>query len=277
MLSESLRQRIEQLNRQRLPSGAVSAPKQTPVRAEAAKPSLPPGLVAEANVVANAGGEHLLMQVPIERYWSNGDQLIAKRLEHLASLPSGSLNEGLAPLVGALPSRVALLDLETCGLAGAPLFLVGLMRETDGRFMVELLFARSYAEEKAALVSLWDRLASVDAVATFNGKSFDWPTVIDRSRRHLLHKQGELPNPQHFDLLHPARRKWKRQLADCKLQTIERMICRRSRIGDIPGSQIPAAYDAYVRTGNPTEIEAVLHHNALDLVTLLDITLRLAA
>ena len=53
--------------------------------------------------------------------------------------------------------------------------------------------------------------------------------------------------------------------------------CRRSRTGDIAGSRIPQVYDGYVRTGSPEEIDAVLYHNAVDLITLLDVLLRLAA
>ncbi|MEM1304565.1 MAG: ribonuclease H-like domain-containing protein [Planctomycetota bacterium] len=233
-------------------------------------------MLDKASVVSNNAGEHLIIELPIDRFWRNATQLVAARLDHLHSLPRKSIEQAIRPLIAALPDRVALLDLETCGLAGSPLFLIGLIRAIDSRLTVELLFARTYAEEKAVLVSLWERLARVDALATFNGKSFDWPTVLDRSRRHLLHKERPLTGPEHFDLLHPARRRWRAQLPDCKLQTLERCVCRRSRTGDIPGSQIPAAYEAFVRTGAAGEIEAVLHHNALDLITLLDLTLRLS-
>ena len=81
----------------------------------------------------------------------------------------------------------------------------------------------------------------------------------------------------HVDLLHHARRRWKRQLPDCRLQTLEQAICRRSRNGDISGNQIPAAYAEFVRTGFEREMDAILYHNAVDLVTLLDLALRLAA
>ena len=57
----------------------------------------------------------------------------------------------LAAVVAALPDRVLLLDLETCGFAGSALFLVGLLRQIDGEPTVELLLARNYAEEQAIL------------------------------------------------------------------------------------------------------------------------------
>ncbi len=283
MLSESLRRRLEELNRERLPTPpalAATKPKPQAGRPATNEPSIskPAGdLLSSAVVCENEGGEHLVMPLALDVLWPSGEALVASRLEHLQSLPAGQLVTGYGPLVSALPGRAVMLDLETCGLGGAALFLVGLLRQIDGQLTVELLFARNYAEERAVMLSLWERLADADAVATYNGKSFDWPMVMDRSRRHLLHKSQTLREPHHVDVLHAARRRWRGRLPDCKLQTIERLVCRRARSGDIPGNQIPAAYDAYVRTGRPQEVEAILHHNALDLITLLDIAMRVAA
>jgi uncharacterized protein YprB with RNaseH-like and TPR domain len=185
-------------------------------------------------------------------------------------------NEELAALVRAFPRDLLLVDLETCGLAGSSLFLVGILRFLEDRLVVELLLARNYAEERAVLVTFWRAVQPTSVVVTFNGKSFDWPMLADRSARHLLFRAHRRPEPPHVDLLHHARRRWRRQLPDCKLQTLERHICGRGRTGDIPGSQIPAAYQQFVRTGNDREMNSILMHNAIDLVTLLDIGLRLA-
>jgi uncharacterized protein YprB with RNaseH-like and TPR domain len=179
--------------------------------------------------------------------------------------------------VADFPNRVAFLDLETCGLGGSAVFLAGLLRAVDGRLAVELLLARDYSEESALLASLWQRLDGVATIITFNGKSFDWPMVMDRTRRHLLGRGGAAPPARHVDLLHLARRRWKTQLPDCKLQTLERRVCGRTRSDDVPGHMIPAAYQEYVRTGFEREIDAILLHNAIDLVTMLDLAMRLAA
>ena len=113
-------------------------------------------------------------------------------------------------------------------------------------------------------------------MVTFNGKSFDWPQVTDRS---TLYHLGQEPAARHelihVDLLHHARRRWRRELPNCKLQTLERYICGRRRSGDIPGRDIPRAYHNYVRTGDATEMRSILHHNALDLITLLQLALKL--
>jgi uncharacterized protein YprB with RNaseH-like and TPR domain len=190
--------------------------------------------------------------------------------------PTVVLDAEFAGLVAALPDRTVILDLETCGLAGSALFLVGLLRQIEGVPTVELLLARTFAEEAAVLASLWDTMAIHDVVVTFNGKSFDWPMVLERTVRHRM----KVPPPeqiQHLDVLHHARRRWRKQLPDCRLQTLERHVCRRHREADIAGNAIPAVYSDYVRTGFEREMDLVLYHNALDLVTLFDLALRLAA
>jgi hypothetical protein len=171
-----------------------------------------------------------------------------------------------------------MLDLETCGLGGAALFLAGVLRHVDGVPTVELLLARNYAEEQAVLETLWQTIAGQDVLVTFNGKAFDWPMVLDRSVRYRLNPRvaSDAANLLHVDVLHHARRRWGKKLPDCRLQTLERFICRRSRSGDVPGHRIPAAYADFVRTGFERDMEAILYHNAMDLVTLLDLTLRLA-
>ena len=89
--------------------------------------------------------------------------------------------------------------------------------------------------------------------------------------------ETERPQLVHCDLLHHARRRWRDEMPNCKLQTLERLLCGRHRAGDIPGSEIPAAYADFVRSGNAVSMKAILHHNALDLVTLCHLSLRLAA
>ncbi|HVT28084.1 MAG TPA: ribonuclease H-like domain-containing protein [Lacipirellulaceae bacterium] len=262
-----------------------------------------PGLVRGGDVVENGAGQHVRIRLPLESLWQDGPQLVAARHDYLRSQAQGAQNAieptvvidtEFASFIAALPDRAIALDLETCGLAGSALFLIGLLRQVDGQSTVELLLARNYSEEAAILTSLWQTLADCQVLVTFNGKSFDWPMVIERSIRHRLPAVGWVPPAQdpapvqyrtanahqamvHVDILHHARRRWRKHLPNCRLQTLEWHICRRRRTGDIPSHCIPAVYADYVRTGFDRDMDAVLHHNALDLVTLFDLALRMAA
>jgi uncharacterized protein YprB with RNaseH-like and TPR domain len=311
MIDEALRSRLEVLNRSPIPvqislghkdgaapSPGVTLPKSAAVQKTPRPENLPtppfpasprkltPGLLRFGNVVETAQGPHLRIRLPIENFWPNGTQFIALRQEFLQSQlaaaehaiePSLILVPEFASLVGALPDRAVCLDLETCGLAGSALFLIGLFRQIEGQPTIELLLARNYAEEPAVLATLWQTMLDHHVLLTFNGKTFDWPMVIERSVRHRLKPIAAPNNFIHIDILHHARRRWRKQLPNCRLQTLEQHVCRRHRTDDIPGHRIPGVYADYVRTGFERDMESVLHHNALDLVTLFDLALRLAA
>ena len=321
MLTDAVRRRIEALNRAPLagapnvgggstvaPALSVRPPRKR-VADVAARPVL--RLLDEGEVVGNASGEHLRMLLPLARFWPQSEKAVTRGLEKMATvdLDRDVVHPELSALAEGFPHGAMFLDLETCGFAGSMIFLVGLLREIEGQLMVELLLARNYAEEPAVLESLWQVAAEHQVLVTFNGKSFDWPMVHDRSTLHHLGRDarwektkarttrravgGETrpggtgrglalgrydlrPEPTHCDLLHHARRRWKGRLPNCRLQTLERYVCGRRREGDVPGSMIPATYHHYVRSGQTTEMESVLAHNAIDLVTLLDLALRLA-
>jgi len=167
---------------------------------------------------------------------------------------------------------VILLDLETTGLGTGPLFLIGTMLWRDGGLVTRQFFARDYSEERAVIGLFLAEAAGKGLLVSFNGKSFDLPYVRVRAAATRVAQALDLP---HLDLLHPVRRIWKDHFDDCRLQTLERFVCGRSRTGDIPGWQIPQAYHDYVRTGNAWQMTDCLEHNALDLITLADLMTRL--
>jgi uncharacterized protein YprB with RNaseH-like and TPR domain len=173
-----------------------------------------------------------------------------------------------AAALGRDPSRLLYMDLETCGLASVPLFLVGTMRVVEDDFEVTQLFARNYSEEKGVLWQVREIAAGVEGIITFNGKAFDVPFLRDRM---AFHKLEFSPPRVHYDLLHDARRRWGRSLPNCRLQTLEVLICRKNRSGDIPGSEIPGLYHEYVRTGEIGPLIPVFKHNAMDLLTMAEL------
>jgi uncharacterized protein YprB with RNaseH-like and TPR domain len=178
-------------------------------------------------------------------------------------------HDDLIFLRNCYPRGALLLDLETCGFAGSAIFLIGLLHWKQGEWRLAQLLARDYSEELAILQHLHALAADKSVLVSFNGKSFDGPMIEDRRARYRL--EPCTPRLRHCDLLHHARRRWRKQLPDCKLQTLERWICQRQRRGDISGAQVPLAYHAYVRTGDVRALREILHHNALDLITLLQL------
>jgi uncharacterized protein YprB with RNaseH-like and TPR domain len=299
MSEDALRLRLEALNRGPLAPGAPfrrshKTTGATKLRSQpcdqrdsAGQRSAMPlaGLLRRGEAVETPDGEHWRVVLPLDQLWNGGTGLVNARQAHLQLLreaaaqavePSVVMRPDFASFVAALPDRALVLDVESCGLAGAAVFLVGLLRWMDGAPAVELLLARNYAEERAVLESLWQLVATHDVLVTFNGKTFDWPMILDRSARHRFDRRVTAKRLAHLDVLHYARRRWRRQLPDCRLQTLERLVCLRRRGGDVAGNRIPAIYAEFVRTGWEREMDAVLYHNALDLVTLYDLALRLA-
>jgi hypothetical protein len=175
------------------------------------------------------------------------------------------------------PSRLVFLDTETTGLAGGTgtcAFLIGIGNVEGMKFVVRQFFLRDYPEEKAVLEALAEALEPCEGIVTFNGKTFDVPLL--ETRYALARMKSPLDRLIHFDALHPARRLWKLRLESCKLTDLEEAILGISREGDVPGSEIPAIYFDYLRSGDARGLQPVFYHNALDVVTLAALTVELA-
>jgi uncharacterized protein YprB with RNaseH-like and TPR domain len=188
--------------------------------------------------------------------------------------------------------RTLFVDLETTGLsggAGTVAFLVGCGWFDMGAFQVRQFLLTSYASERAQLAAVADCFADATLLVTYNGKTFDVPVM---ETRWLFHR---IPPPldavRHFDMLHPARRLWRWRSSpseapegtatdrrpqapndDCRLGTLERVLCGVTRVGDVPGMEIPARYFRFLRSGDPRPLEPVLEHNSLDLISLAAVT-----
>lgn len=181
--------------------------------------------------------------------------------------PLDSIDAGASAWQRLLAPGLLLFDLETLGFVGHPLFLIGLLRRgrsARGWEVLQLL-ARDYTEEGAVVRAFAQEALRASRWVSFNGKSFDLPYV---QRRAAFHRVA-LPEPrEHLDLLHLARRLYRGVLPDCRLQTLEDRVLRQARADDLAGRDVPEAYHAYVRTGDPSRMAAILEHNRNDLLTL---------
>ena len=75
--------------------------------------------------------------------------------------------------------------------------------------------------------------------------------------------------PAHLDLLHCARRVYKRRLGSVRLIHLEEQILGFTRVDDIPGELIPETYLGFVRGRVPASALApIVEHNRNDLVAL---------
>ena len=173
------------------------------------------------------------------------------------------------------PARWLFLDTETTGLSGGTgtyAFLVGIAWWDDERFIVEQHFMRDYAEEPSVLLEIARKIAERPILATFNGKSFDWPLLQTRFR---MTRAAQIPVLQaHFDLLHPARRLWRGQLRSIAQAELERQILGMERTYDIPSETIPWRYFNFLRGGPPEAIVEVFDHNQMDLCGLAALAVR---
>lgn len=284
MLSDELRRRISLLNRgqlrgartdrgderqeTRLPfPSPLEWPEKYPSRTVHLESTVP------GQVVSSAPSQFYRIEKRLTDFHSSSDLFVDRfgfRFDrgHTPAI----LDAVRAELLQHSPSQWLFLDIECCGLSNSPVFLVGLMTYAGKDFQMCQLLARDYSEEAAMLSHMSRMLTEYSALVTFNGKTFDVPFLLDRCSIHGIPMQEPA---YHFDVLHAARKQWGRAMPNCKLQTLERLICKRSRHGDIPGEQIPEAYHEYVRTRDAWRMADILHHNALDLITMCELTVNL--
>jgi len=171
------------------------------------------------------------------------------------------------------PRETLVVDIETGGFAGFPVFLIGVVPLDVRPLTVWQFLARDHPEEAVILRELARLAAKRRTWVTFNGKSFDEPFLRDRA---TLHRVRLTPPAVHVDLLHAARRAWRGELPNCRLGTLEEHILGRRRVGDVPSGDVPALFYHFIETGNAAPLRPVLEHNQIDLVSSTELLLRLA-
>ena len=184
---------------------------------------------------------------------------------------TGSLVAKLAldPRLEAIDfSRALFIDTETTGLshgAGTIPFLIGMAWYDGTAVQVEQLVLRKPGEERPMLGVLAERIASASCIVSYNGKSFDWPLL---RTRYILNRMREPQPTAHVDLLHCARRVYRRRLACVQLTELEREVLDLHRKGDVGGAEIPTIYMDFLRGKDGACLTPILTHNMHDLVSL---------
>ncbi len=182
--------------------------------------------------------------------------------ERLATLAK---DESFAQL---LSEQCLFLDTETTGLAGGAgtvVFAYGLGFFEGDEFVFEQLFLRDFGEEPAVLEHVAMRLAQRPVPVTFVGKSYDRHRIHARMAVHKV--QAPVLTPRHLDLYHLVRRSHGKVLPDARLRTVEEHLLGLQRHDDLPGSEAPAAFLAWIRDRSGP-VDRVLEHNRLDVLSL---------
>jgi uncharacterized protein YprB with RNaseH-like and TPR domain len=148
------------------------------------------------------------------------------------------------------------LDIESTGVYGSSVFLIGLGYFKDGVFKVKQYLARTLEDELAIFERLKDFLKKFKCFITYNGKTFDIPVIADRFLYYFEENPliSEDDNPyevsntlyHHIDLYHNCRRLWKDRFDDYRLSTIEKQLLQIHRDNDIPGAFVGFFYKRYV-------------------------------
>lgn len=175
-------------------------------------------------------------------------------------------------------SEAAVLDLETLGLRGSGVlaFLAGIGVPRGERLEVDQVLLVDPGAERPALLAALARLAGRRMLVTYNGRSFDVPALRSRLIVNRL-DPAQLEAGMHCDVLGPVRRLFRDRLGACTLGRAERDLLGLERRGEVPGSEAPARYRAWLRGAGYEVLEGVVVHNQLDLCATMVLAARVAA
>lgn len=191
----------------------------------------------------------------------------ATRIASSAELVAG-VRLSASEHAGGDADGLLLLDTETSGLAGGTgttAFLVGLATLRDETLVVRQLLMSGFGGERALLEQTLAAVSRADRLVSFNGKSFDLPLLRARARLSELEWPEE---PPHLDLLHVTRRRLREGWPDCRLRTAEENALGFAREGDLPGSEVPAAWQRWLQRGDAVALPRIVDHNRDDLRSL---------
>lgn len=189
----------------------------------------------------------------------------------LGRVPLATLLRARGEMFPADPRRCLFLDTETTGLAGGSgtlAFMVGIgrLQASGSAFNLRQYLICGFDAEGAMLDALAQEVKDDDCLVTFNGKSYDLPLLATRYR--LLGRDNPLAGLSHLDLLHPLRRIYGKQFADCRLKTLEEQVLGHRRDNDLPGSEAPKAWLDWLNRRETAMLAEVARHNRGDVLAM---------
>ena len=156
------------------------------------------------------------------------------------------------------------IDIESLGLHGYPLFLVGIAYFEGSYLLIEQIIARDMDEEAAVLAYLNEKAKKKKVIGSFNGKSFDIPVIKDRMNYYGIDYSFEQP---HFDIFHFANRAFKGKIYNCQLTTLESELFKIKRKNHVPSFMVPNYYNAYLKSKNIGTLVPIIEHNKQDIIS----------
>ncbi len=227
--------------------------------------------VMPGEVVGEADNGFYLVRQEFPLAWEHGCVALESALATDARHVATSANDDA--LADFDPRKAIFVDTETTGLMGGTgtvAFLVGVGYFTENTFRLDQCFLRDYDDEEPMLAFLDGLFKSAETLVSFNGKTFDLPLLRTRFIQNRL--PFRLDGALHYDLVHAARRFWKKRLGDCSLGNVERNILGLQRHGDVPGSEIPIRWLSYLRTRDARPLAPVFYHHKMDILSLVSLT-----
>ena len=232
-------------------------------------------LMPTGRIESNEYGEYYVVDTVYPRTHVHGGHAVETLLEHNPTHLNAYLNKNDLEWPTSFADCL-FIDTETTGLAGANTvaFMVGVGFYEANVFVVRQYFMRDFGDEAALLHDLQLLVDRYPYLISFNGKTFDIPLL---QTRFLMNRMIDpFQDRANIDLLHPARRIWRRRFGSCSLGSLEEQLLgiRRTQ-QDVPGHLIPMLYHNYVRSGDARDMVRVFYHNLEDIVSLVSVATEL--
>jgi uncharacterized protein YprB with RNaseH-like and TPR domain len=173
-------------------------------------------------------------------------------------------------------SDLLFFDLETTGLsggAGTVAFLAAFGRlvshaadrkkpqAADYTLHITQYLLLDYPGESDFLDAVCAEFTGRPLVVSYNGKTFDAQILKTRCLMNGMRP----PQYLHADLLHPARRLWKRLFESCSQGNLEEKVLGLDRSDDVSGAMAPDIWFDFLRTTRTEALMEICDHNRRDI------------